>query len=81
MDHDLSLAPFVPITAADRAPHIRAHAEKNLPGLPYEHRVAIACYAEEHPDWDAYRIHDVLAVEQDIDVSAGLVDLFLETLR
>lgn len=81
LDNDLSIPPFVPITEADLAPLVRAYVERELPGLDYGHRVAIAWLAGEYPDRDAYFIHDYLLIEHDVTISPELIEAFLNTIR
>lgn len=75
------MLPFVPITAADLNEAMRVQVERDLPGLDYGHRVAIAWLATEHPDWDAMRINNYLVIEHDVRLGPDLIAGFLDTIR
>jgi len=77
LDNDLSIPPFVPITEADEWALAEQLAAKELPGLPYEHRVWIAYYATTNPGWDIMQIHSTLVIEHDVTVPLYLIDAFL----
>ncbi len=81
LDNDLALPPFVPITDSDLEPLARAAIERELPNLPYNHRVAIAWLAGEHPDRDAWFIHTHLLIEHNVDIDPRVIDAFLTTIR
>ncbi len=81
LDNDLSLPPFVPITDADLEPLARAAIERELPNLPYSHRVTIAWLAAEHTDRGAWFIHTHLLIEHNIDIDPRVIDAFLATIR
>lgn len=80
LDNDLRVPPFVPITADDLTPLVRAMVERELPGLSYGDRVTIAWLATEHPDRDAYFIHDYLLIEHDVTIYPPVIEAFLDTI-
>lgn len=81
LDNDLSIPPFVAITREDERKLREKLAERDLPGLDFGHRVAIAWLAETHLGWDSMRIHNYLDIEHDITVPLYLIDAFLDTIR
>ncbi len=81
VDHDLGRAPFVPITAADRAPAALAQATNDLADLADDTRALIADAARRHPARDAHYLAGVLDVDHGVRVSHHVVTTFLAVAR
>jgi hypothetical protein len=80
-DNDLAMPPLAAITDADLAPLTRAMINRELSDIDYNHRVAIAWLATEHPDRDAEFIHTWLLIEHDVTIDPDVIDAYLATIR
>lgn len=81
IDADLGLAPFMPITEADRAPARLVWACGQIDGLPHITRVLIAYVAAENPRWDAVRIGIHLDVRHDVTIHPEVIETFLARIQ
>ncbi len=81
VDNDLGLAPFVPITLADRAAAQVAQATNDLADLTDDTRGLIASAARMHPAHDSYFLAAVMDVDHGIRVSPHVVVMFLAAAR